>query len=493
MSNEPTVINRRLLVIDDNKAIHEDFAKILCRETTNVHALAEAEAQIFGVSPIQAVQDDFQIDSAFQGEEGLAMVHQALSEHRPYAVAFIDVRMPPGWDGIETAARIWQIDPNLQIVICTAYSEYSWEQMLAKLGRSDRLVVLKKPFDNIEVQQLADALTRKWQRACDGTRHLVTLQRIIRDRSNSGLQLPNPKDNIGDWELALAAEAASTQNRRQLVLESELRHALDAGELSVQYQPLIDIATQKVVRIEALARWQKSGRWIPPGVFIPVAEASGLILELGEFVLKTACEQVSRWDTDEVPVVPVAVNVSAVQLERGNITELVRRVLQTTGLPAHLLALELTESALLENARKYNEAFEGLRSDGVSIEIDDFGTGYSSLSYLQLLPVDAIKIDRSFVRGIETNRVDAAIVSAIVAMAHSLGLRAVAEGVETAGQLKVLGDHGCDEAQGYYFSRPLTADSCRKLLISAAERQRFTDTVRLVAKNNTLSFAGRTR
>jgi CheY-like chemotaxis protein len=159
--------NRRILVIDDNKAIHDDFRKILTRPKALPSNLAEAEAALFGDAIPRIELPEFEIDSAFQGQEGFALIEKSLHEGRPYAMAFVDVRMPPGWDGVETTAQIWQKYSGLQVVICTAYSDYSWEDMLRKLGYSDRLVILKKPFDNIEVLQLAVSMTawttwKKW-------------------------------------------------------------------------------------------------------------------------------------------------------------------------------------------------------------------------------------------------------------------------------------------------------------------------------------------
>jgi CheY-like chemotaxis protein len=157
--NSAPVQKHRILVIDDNWAIHEDFRKILCQPRTVPHDLVEAEAALFGDAAPQAKLPEFQIDSAFQGREGLALIEKSLQEDRPYLMAFVDVRMPPGWDGVETTARIWEKYPELQAVICTAYSDYSWEDMLRKLGYSNRWVVLKKPFDNIEVLQLVISMT----------------------------------------------------------------------------------------------------------------------------------------------------------------------------------------------------------------------------------------------------------------------------------------------------------------------------------------------
>jgi signal transduction histidine kinase len=175
--------HRRVLVIDDNPAIHEDFRKILCGAMPTADALSRSEAAFFGSSEPQCDAPCFEIDSAFQGEEALERITAALQENRPYAMAFMDVRMPPGWDGIETAARVWQQDPHLQIVLCTAYSECSWEDMRARLGRSDRLVILKKPFDNIEVLQLADALTEKWRATEQAAFKMSALEQAVEERT----------------------------------------------------------------------------------------------------------------------------------------------------------------------------------------------------------------------------------------------------------------------------------------------------------------------
>jgi len=178
-------------------------------------------------------------------------------------------------------------------------------------------------------------------------------------------------------------------------------------------------------------------------------------------------------------VVRVAVNLSPVQLERQPIGSFIRNILRETGMQPHQLALELTESTLMKNAQQHAEALQGLRGDGVHIEIDDFGTGYSSLSSLKHLPVDTLKIDRSFISHLDTSGTDEAIVGTILALARNLGLHVVAEGVETPAQLQVLGRHGCEVAQGYYFSRPLPAEECRALLLELAQRSSFTDTLRL--------------
>ena len=172
--------NHRILLVDDNTSIHADFRKILCPENSGSTALNEMEAALFDEQPAATDQMSFELDSAFQGQEALEMVKESLAEDRPYALAFVDVRMPPGWDGIETIARIWEVYPEMQIVVCTAYADYSWDEMRAKVGQPDSLLVLKKPFDNIEVQQLAHALTKKWLLNHQSALQMAELTRHVR-------------------------------------------------------------------------------------------------------------------------------------------------------------------------------------------------------------------------------------------------------------------------------------------------------------------------
>lgn len=175
-------MNRRVLVIDDNQAIHDDFKKILCGDGGDAELNAD-EADLFGGNARSIEVADFQIDSAFQGEEGLAFVRKSLEEGRPYTLAFVDVHMPPGWDGIETVSRIWKECPELEVVICTAYADYSWDEMTNKLGLTDQFLILMKPFDNIEVRQLAYALTSKWNLARQVGREMDDLKRIVESQS----------------------------------------------------------------------------------------------------------------------------------------------------------------------------------------------------------------------------------------------------------------------------------------------------------------------
>lgn len=286
----------------------------------------------------------------------------------------------------------------------------------------------------------------------------------------------------------------NAQVRHRVTMEHDLRRAIESKQFVVHYHPLVAIATRRIVGLEALVRWEHPQfGLVPPSKFIPVAEESGLIVPIGEHVLRTVCEQVMRWQGAGVPIVPVAVNWSAIQLQRQSVVEVVHRILDETGMPAKLLSIEITEGALMRNARQHAAALQVLRDSGVRIQIDDFGTGYSSLSYLRELPIDTLKIDRSFINHADENPADEAIVSAILAMAKSLGLRVVAEGIETAAQLQVLNGHGCEVAQGFFFSRPLPAEQCRVLLEELATRTSFTETVRMRLRRGSPSIVAPNR
>ncbi len=200
--------NHRILVIDDNRAIHEDFRKILTPSKTPTNDLDAAEASLFGDAPSALMLPEFQIDSAYQGQEGLALIEQSLRDGHPYAMAFVDVRMPPGWDGVETTTKIWEKYPNLQVVICTAYSDYSWDEMLKKFGYSDRLVILKKPFDNIEVLQLAISLTEKWRLYHQAKLHLDEMEQMVRERT---AELQNANAELFQANQLLVAATEKTQ------------------------------------------------------------------------------------------------------------------------------------------------------------------------------------------------------------------------------------------------------------------------------------------
>jgi CheY-like chemotaxis protein len=215
MSEDVEFAHRRILLIDDNPAIHEDFGKIFGPGLHSASALADSAAALYGEPADAFVPPLFQVDSAFQGEEGLRCVCRARDENRPYAMAFVDMRMPPGWDGIETVNRIWECDAAIQIVVCTAYSDHTWEGIREKLGRTDRLIILQKPFDNVEVLQLADALTEKWRLARQAGCRLQDLERRVEERTQE-LRAANTQLQISNRELAAATERATATTEAAL-------------------------------------------------------------------------------------------------------------------------------------------------------------------------------------------------------------------------------------------------------------------------------------
>ena len=246
-------------------------------------------------------------------------------------------------------------------------------------------------------------------------------------------------------------------------LEVGLRDALEAGQFRLVYQPQVDMLTGKALGAEALIRWRHPSRGeIPPRDFIPLAEESGLIVDIGAWVLRTACREAQTWQAQAG--VKVAVNVSAVQLRRSDFVELVAAILNETGLEPRLLDLEITENMVLSDDRAVFERLMALRALGVSLTLDDFGTGYSNLGYLTRFPIDRLKIDRSFVGGLPDDRNAASVVGAIVGLSRGLRLDLIAEGVETAEQAAFLLDAGCERAQGYLYSPPRPPEEIRDML-----------------------------
>jgi len=614
-------VNRRILIIDDNRDIHRDFRKVIGAELDDAGSMAAAELAILGESAPSRVRHAFEIDSAFQGQEGVARVRQALDEGRPYALAFVDMRMPPGWDGLQTIERLWAIDPDVQVVICSAHSDYDWSDVVSRLDNSDKLLVIKKPFEAIEVIQSANALTRKWQNERIVRRQVETLEQavvvrteslesankqlrhlathdaltglpnrvLMDDRISQSIRLadrqkqsfavmlldldrfksvndylghragdellrevarrlkgvvrevdtvtrlggdefvliitPSPErdaaqqaatriidalqapvrvagvdmhtspsigialypDDAVTAEILLAhADAAmycakqrggnnfqcflpgmNTAALDKVRLESDLRVALEQGEFELHYQPKVNTATGQMHGAEALLRWTHPVRGaISPAEFIPVAEECGLIGIIGAWVMREACRQARAWQLAGLPPLRVAVNLSPSQFRQGNIVAMIRDALGDAGLEARYLEIELTETAVMTDAEESIAILEKLSAMGVLVSVDDIGTGYSSMSYLRRFPIDKLKIDRSFISEVMTRPDDASIVRAIVSLAHSLRLKVVAEGVESPEQLEFLRSVGCDQYQGYHFSRALPASQFETLVRS---------------------------
>jgi diguanylate cyclase (GGDEF)-like protein/PAS domain S-box-containing protein len=268
----------------------------------------------------------------------------------------------------------------------------------------------------------------------------------------------------------------NTKVMERITLENSLRLAIDRKELFLVYQPQVNIASGRVAGLEALLRWQHPELGlVMPDKFIQVAESSGLMTSIGEWVLRTVCSQIKKWQEEGLLIVPVAVNVSAVQFRQKGFRELIKQVLFETGIAPEYIELELTESLLLSNADVTFNVLRDLKDMGLKLVIDDFGTGYSSLSYLRQFPVTKLKIDRSFIQDIAFDPDAAAITNAIISMSKSLNLKVIAEGVENEAQLTILLEHNCDEYQGYYFSHPLSvqdvASKLRKPLMLKHEEK----------------------
>ncbi len=268
----------------------------------------------------------------------------------------------------------------------------------------------------------------------------------------------------GRRNVQMYAAAMSDIRQERLRLENDLHHALPRGQLELYYQPRIDLRNGSVASFEALIRWHHPvDGLIEPGMFIPIAEESGLIMPIGDWVIEEACRQLTRWHEVGMPFASVSVNISARQFFDTRLPDRVRRAIDAAGLDGSQLELEITESVLMANTSETQSVFAGLKDLGVKLSIDDFGTGFSSLAYLKRFHVDNLKIDHSFVRDIGTDADDAAIVQAIVGLARSLQLRVIAEGVETWEQLAFLSDCGCDEAQGFLFAKPLPVSEAQRI------------------------------
>jgi len=269
-------------------------------------------------------------------------------------------------------------------------------------------------------------------------------------------------------------ESLTQVSIERMNLEVKLRRAIEHGELKLCFQPKVETRSGLLAGAEALLRWSTAGLGsVPPARFIPVAEETGLIIPIGGWVLREACRQMQAWDAVGLPPVTVAVNVSGRQLHYGDLSKTVLDLLDESGLRPQCLELEITESAIMSDVPRAKLVFQKLREMGVRLSIDDFGTGYSSLSQLKRFPVDALKIDRSFVGSLPEDADDSSITLAIIALAHSLGIRVVAEGVETEAQFSFLKEHGCDEVQGYLFSPPVPAPEFVQFLDNACLAMRL--------------------
>jgi len=353
------------------------------------------------------------------------------------------------------------------------------EDTAARLGGDEFAVLLERAADANDAVRVAERITGALRAAIDLAGQEVFVSASI-GIALSSIERDDPVLLLRDAETAMYRAKAGGKARyevfdqgmgaramERLELEAGLRHALERGEFVVYYQPKVALATGRIEGLEALVRWQHPGRGlIPPGEFIPMAEEIGLIRPLGRWVLEEACRQAQCW-RERYPrgaSLGVSVNLAAPQFQQVHLAEDIAQVLRTSGLPPHLLQLEITESVIMDDLPATLATLRRLKELGVRLAIDDFGTGYSSLSYLKRFPVDTLKIDKAFVAGLGADPEDTAIVQAVVGLAHTLGLQVTAEGVETPEQVRQLSAFGCTLAQGYYFARPMSLEALDALL-----------------------------
>jgi diguanylate cyclase (GGDEF)-like protein len=285
---------------------------------------------------------------------------------------------------------------------------------------------------------------------------------------NAGAALSRVKEEGGNGYQFYSSDI-NAKALQQLSLETGMRRALERQEFVLYYQPQVDANSGRILAVEALIRWKHIDfGFVSPADFIPLAERNGLIVPIGEWTLRTACAQAKRWRDDGLVPIRMSINLSARQFEQIDLLDMVARVLTETGCDPSCLEFEVTESAVMKNAEQAIDIMHRLKEMRIQIAIDDFGSGYSSLSYLKRFPIDRLKIDQSFVREANGDSTDAAIIKAIITLARNLRLKVIAEGVETEQQWRFLQLLGCDEIQGYFFSRPVPAEELRQLLLESA-------------------------
>ncbi|MCC6535494.1 MAG: GGDEF domain-containing response regulator [Burkholderiales bacterium] len=352
--------------------------------------------------------------------------------------------------------------------------------VVTRMGRDDFAVLDAAAKTPQQARALAERVMQAFTQpfTIDGQEFFLTLSIGVccfpRDGEDVGRLLVNAENAMflakraGRNNFQVYVRDMNSASGERLEMETGLRHAVSRGELTLHYQPSVELASGAITAVEALVRWSHPTRgMIPPDKFIPLADETGLISEIGKWVLFEACAQTRRWHDAGIAPLKVSVNVSAVQFRAGDLTAVVAAALARTGLPPSCLDLEITETVLMQEADATIATLAALKAMGVCVSVDDFGTGYSSLAYLKRFPIDTLKIDKSFVRDVTRDSHNAAIVRTVIALAKSLGLESIAEGVETREQIDFLRAEGCDRLQGYYFSKPLPAAALQQFMATA--------------------------
>ncbi|KNY25284.1 putative bifunctional diguanylate cyclase/phosphodiesterase [Pseudobacteroides cellulosolvens] len=349
--------------------------------------------------------------------------------------------------------------------------------IVARLGGDEFIILLADESDKEKIENKArrilNLFSRQW--SLSGKEFFITASAGIVIYPYDGADLQTLYKNA-DTAMYQAKESGKNcflffrqyMNEKvseKLELENKLRKAIKNEEFIVYYQPQIDIGTMQVKGVEALVRWNHPIEGIiQPAKFIPVAEESGLIVEIDEFVMRTACKQLKSWIDSDIEPVTISVNLTSKEFQQANFVDLLKEIINDTGLRADFIEIEITESLVMKDIDVTLPVLKDLKSMGVRISLDDFGTGYSSLNYLKRLPIDTIKIDKSFIDEITEDSKEEAIAESIIALAHKMNLSVVAEGIETKKQLEFIKEQKCDKAQGYYFSKPLPVDEIERLL-----------------------------
>jgi len=607
----------RVLVVDDDAQLIDEYVRCLGEDfepDIATTTLGDLEKVLFGEETDEKGAARFEVHSRNQGEAAVEAVKMAIDAGEPYAIVFIDIRLPPGQDGLTSAKQIRELDPNVNIVVVTGSLSVDPDNLGKEIPPADKVFFFKKPFLGAECRQLAAALCGKWHADMALRKANEDLERRVEERT-AALQkiayfdmvtrLPNQlllieelknlisqaEDTEGDTVVVLldierfsfinetmgyesgtellrsignrlsrtfaeeasgrraivgrfgadefavlmpgvdsdtdirdvaervkktveepflingrdlflkaatgvswhpvhgrdaksvfrCAEAALHRSMRSLDcvityyhsemryharhkfdLEAELRGAIESGQITAHYQPQQCTKTGELAGVEALARWTRpDGSVVPPSDFVPLSEEMGISDVLFESIMNTVCRDVRRWREEGEWDVPVSVNLSAHQLRNADLVSMIKGILTSAEVDEKLINLELTETVLLEDLTIAQPVLDDLASYGVGIHIDDFGTGYSSLSYLAQLPVQTLKIDRTFIAQLSDPKANTKVVEAIIALGKAMELEVVAEGVETAQQYAIVRRLGCDLVQGYFIARPMPADQLR--------------------------------